>query len=211
MLPDRLHNQHYNYFFDYRNSQDNVFYTGFEQTTSNSIVESEYYVYMGPQLKKVLKKYDNYISEDGQISIVDSKFSKSVRPILWGVGNLLGWILNLLYFCVRNYGLAIIILTIIIKLLLAPLTHKSMKSQAKMTELQPKIKEIQEKYKDKPEVMNQEVMNFYKRQGVNPFGGCFPMLLQMPILLAMYRLLDRMVELQGASFLWINMTTGQGL
>ncbi len=112
--------------------------------------------------------------------------------------------LNIIQKVVRNYGVAIIVLTLLIKLLLAPLTHKSMKSQARMTELQPKVKELQDKYKNQPEIMNREMMNLYKKEGVNPFGGCLPMLLQMPILLAMYRLLDQMVELQGASFLWIN-------
>ncbi len=79
ILPD---SQNYNYFFDYRKSSDNIFYTGFERTTKNSIIKSEYYVYMGPQLRKVLKKYNDYIDEKNNINIVESKFSKSVRPIL---------------------------------------------------------------------------------------------------------------------------------
>ncbi|MBP5706978.1 MAG: YidC/Oxa1 family insertase periplasmic-domain containing protein, partial [Spirochaetales bacterium] len=193
ILPDT---QSYNYFFDYSQAKDNEFYGGFEHITKKSVISADYYVYMGPQLKSVIKKYDNYYS--GDIGISDSQFSKSVRPILWGVGNLMGMFLNLLYKVVRNYGVAIILLTIIIKLLLAPLTHSSMKSQAKMTELQPKVKELQDKYKDNPNQLNQEMMMLYKKAGVNPMGGCLPMLLQMPILIAMYRLLDRMVELKGA-------------
>ena len=199
ILPDT---QSYKYFFDYRGAKFNEFYGGFEHVTKKSQISAEYYVYMGPQLKSVIKKYDNYYKDD--FNITDSAFSKSVRPILWGIGNLMGMFLNLLYKVVRNYGVAIILLTIIIKLLLAPLTHSSMKSQAKMTELQPRVKELQDKYKDNPNQLNQEMMNLYKKAGVNPMCGCLPMLLQMPILLAMYRLLDRMVELKGAQFLWIS-------
>lgn len=199
ILPDT---QSYKYFFDYRGAKSNEFYGGFEHITKKSNISAEYYVYMGPQLKSVIRKYDNYYKDD--INITDSSFSKSVRPILWGIGNLMGMFLNLLYKVVRNYGAAIILLTVIIKLLLAPLTHSAMKSQSKMTELQPKVKELQEKYKDNPNQLNQEMMSLYKKAGVNPMGGCLPMLLQMPILLAMYRLLDRMVELKGARFLWIS-------
>ena len=200
IYPD---NQNYNYFFDYRNSSANSYYMGFERMTQNSVVNSTYYIYLGPRIKSIVKKYDNFFP-NSEFSITDSNLSKIVDSILFGLGDIIGVFLNLIYKGVKNYGLAIIILTIIIKLLMSPLTHFSMSSQEKMSKLQPKIKELQEKYKDKPDILNKETMALYKKEGINPLGGCLPMLLQMPILMAMYQLLDKMVELKGSSFLWIS-------
>jgi YidC/Oxa1 family membrane protein insertase len=101
---------------------------------------------------------------------------------------------------------AIILLTILIKALLWPLTHKSFESTARMQALQPKISELREKYKNNPQKMNQEIGALYKKEGVSPLGGCLPMLLQMPILFAMYTLLSTHFELRSAVFIpgWIN-------
>ncbi len=85
-----------------------------------------------------------------------------------------------------SYGLAIILVTLIIRLLLFPLNRKSLQSTSKMTAIQPKLKELQTKYKNNPEKLQQETMKLYKDAGVNPLGGCLPMLLQWPILIAMY-------------------------
>ncbi|MFA5355203.1 MAG: YidC/Oxa1 family membrane protein insertase [Candidatus Paceibacterota bacterium] len=87
----------------------------------------------------------------------------------------------------RDFGVAVIVLTLIIRFLLYPLMMKSIRSQKIMAELQPKIKEIQEKYKDDKEKQTKEMMDLYKREKFNPFGGCLPLLLQLPILLALYR------------------------
>ncbi|HOJ62813.1 MAG TPA: YidC/Oxa1 family insertase periplasmic-domain containing protein [Spirochaetota bacterium] len=196
MLPDY---QNYNYFFDY--SDIETYSCGFSRITDKSILKSTFYIYNGPKLRSILKKYNNYSNENFEIK--NSNLSKIVQPIMFWIGDGIGFIINIIYKIFRNYGIAIILLTIIIKLLLYPLTHKSMESQEKMTKLQPKLKELQQKYKDNPEALNRETMNLYKKEGVNPFGGCLPLLLQMPILIAMYQLLDRMVELKGAGFLWI--------
>lgn len=107
---------------------------------------------------------------------------------------------------VPSYGLAIIFITIIFKFLLYPLTVKQMKSMRAMQQLQPKLKEIQAKYKDKPEKSQQAIMELYKKHGVNPMAGCFPLLVQMPILIAFYRAL---LNLQysnpaHAGFLWVS-------
>ncbi|MGI5879990.1 MAG: YidC/Oxa1 family membrane protein insertase [Syntrophomonadaceae bacterium] len=106
---------------------------------------------------------------------------------------------------VPNYGLAIILMTIAIKLIMFPLTQKQMKSMRAMQELQPKMKYIQEKYKEDPQIMQTKVMELYKEHGVNPFGGCLPLLIQMPIFIAFYQSLFnfnfRVVE--HARFLWI--------
>ncbi|NLV20939.1 MAG: membrane protein insertase YidC [Syntrophomonadaceae bacterium] len=104
-----------------------------------------------------------------------------------------------------NYGLAIIFMTIAIKLLMFPLTQKQMKSMRAMQEIQPKTKYIQEKYKDDPQVMQQKIMELYKEHGVSPFGGCLPLLIQMPIFIAFYQALFnfKFVNLAHAGFLWI--------
>ncbi len=118
----------------------------------------------------------------------------------------LKWILNLLYKIIPNYGVGIILMTIIIKVILWPLTKKSTASTAKMTALQPQLKELQEKYKDNPQKLNQETANLYKEAGASPLGGCLPMLIQFPILIAMYGLLNKHFELRGAMFIpgWIS-------
>ena len=85
-----------------------------------------------------------------------------------------------------SYGVAIILFTIIIRALLLPLNIKQMKSQLKMNEIQPELKRLQERYKNDPQKANMEVMKLYKERGVNPFAGCLPLLIQMPILLALF-------------------------
>ncbi len=102
---------------------------------------------------------------------------------------------------VHNYGWAIIVLAIFIKIVLYPLTRKSYQSMRAMQSLQPKIASLKEKYKDDPQKLNQETMKLYKREGVNPMGGCLPMLLQMPVLFALFNLFRTTIMLRQASFL----------
>jgi len=106
---------------------------------------------------------------------------------------------------VANYGLAIIIMTIAIKLVLFPITQKQLKSMRRMQEIQPKMKYVQEKYQDDPKLMQAKMMELYKEQGVNPFGGCLPLIIQMPIFIAFYQsLLNFNFKVaEHASFLWI--------
>lgn len=112
-----------------------------------------------------------------------------------------------------NYGLAIIIFTVAIKLILFPLTAAQVKSMRKMQELQPKIKEIQQKYKDNPQKSQQAMMELYQKHGANPFSGCLPLLVQMPILFALFSALRNFfnpklhpayVNLEHSSFFWIS-------
>lgn len=113
--------------------------------------------------------------------------------------------LKWLYSYVKNYGVAIIVLTFLIKMLLFPLMYKSMKSMAKMTKLQPQLNALREKYKDDKEKLNVEMMNFMRANGYNPIGGCLPILLQMPIFFALYRVLFNSMELYQAPFAgWIH-------
>jgi len=109
--------------------------------------------------------------------------------------------LQFLYGIVGNYGWAIIIFSIMIKVVLYPLTRKSYQSMRQMQELQPKISALKEKYKKDPQRLNQETMKLYKQHGVNPMGGCLPMLLQMPVLFALFNLFRTTIMLRQAGFL----------
>lgn len=107
-------------------------------------------------------------------------------------------------FLAGSYALAIIALTVVIKMILWPLQNKATKSMRRMAALSPKMTELREKYKDDPTRMNQELMQLYKDYGVNPFGGCLPMLIQIPIFFGFYSMLRSSVELRNSSFLWVN-------
>lgn len=133
-------------------------------------------------------------------------FSNLLSPI----ENLLQFVLGGLYninsmFGLVSYGYAIILLTIIVKFLLYPLTVKQVKSMKAMQEIAPKMKKIQEKYKDNPQVMQQKVAAMYQEAGVNPLAGCLPLLVQMPILMGMYYSLYNLEypSADAAQFLWL--------
>lgn len=114
------------------------------------------------------------------------------------------WIMNFIYNYIPNYGVAIIILTILSKILLWPLGNKSYKSMAAMKKIQPLMAEIKEKYKDDKKKMNEEMMGLYKTYKVNPLGGCLPMVVQIPVFFALYRMLYEAIELRHAPFFgWI--------
>ena len=126
------------------------------------------------------------------------------------IENLLHFVLETLYSLtdlagVGSYGLAIILLTVIIKMLLYPLTVQQVKSMKAMQELSPKMKKIQEKYKDNPQVMQQKIGALYQEAGVNPLAGCLPLLIQMPILMGMYYALFNFTypSAEAAKFLWL--------
>lgn len=124
---------------------------------------------------------------------------------------LLKWLYNLTDMIgFGSYGLAIILLTVIIKTIIYPLTWKQMKSMRKTVEIQPKLQEIQKKYKNQPEKLNQEMMELYKKHNVNPAGGCLPLLVQLPIFWALYRTLfsfgNYIADPSQAVFLWFNIT-----
>lgn len=114
-------------------------------------------------------------------------------------------LLNFLYGVFRNYGIAIIVLTLILKLVTYPLTYKSMKSMKEMAKLQPQLQKIKEKHKDDKEALNREMLTLMKSHGYNPMAGCLPMLIQMPVFFALYRVLYSSIELYHAPFgFWIH-------
>ena len=106
---------------------------------------------------------------------------------------------------VGNYGIAIIIVTILMRILIFPLTLKQEKSMKKMKEIQPEVDKIREKYKDDPQTLNQKTMEIYKENNVNPMGGCLPILIQMPIFVALYYAFVGNTIPSDATFLWFNL------
>jgi len=158
---------------------------------ANSSVTHKYGIYAGLSDLTILK--DSGIGADNALSY---GFFGSISQLLVSA-------LRFFHRIFRNWGVAIIVLSFFVNMLLFPLTRKSYKSMQEMQILQPKIHKIQEENKSNPQKMQKEIMELYKKHKVNPMGGCLPMLLQMPIFIALYQGLLNSVELRGAKFLWI--------
>ncbi len=151
-------------------------------------------VYVGEKNKQKLVDVDPILRDAADINIL-------IEPIR----DFLIWCLMKINLLFGNFGWSLIIFSILTKIVLMPLTLKSTESMKRLQELSPKIKEIQSKYKDKPEVMNKKVMELYKKEKVNPLSGCLPLLLQMPFFFALYSALINSIDLWQAPFiLWIN-------
>ncbi len=149
--------------------------------------------YIGPKDYKTLDSIDHVLTN----AIEYGWFTFAAKPLF----ALLLWLHGIF----GNWGWSIIALTIIIRVILYPLTYKGMVSMQKIKDVAPKIKELQAKYKGDPQRLNAAVMDTYKKHGANPLGGCLPMLLQIPVFFAIYRVLLNAVELQGAEWaLWID-------
>jgi len=169
-----------------------------------SKVEDSYLFYLGPKTQEILTNYNNGKNDFG-IKDASLHEAASSRGILAPLEKLLKWLLMGFHRIIPNYGIAIIFLTLLIKILFFPLTKKGSEATLRMQALAPKIKELQEKYKGNPQKLNQEMGNFYKQEGYNPLSGCLPMLLQLPIFIAMYQLFNNHFDLRGAEFIpgWI--------
>jgi len=120
------------------------------------------------------------------------------------VSEFLLWSMNSLYALLGNYAAAIIVLTLLIKSILWPVQNKATNEMRKMAALSPKMTEMRDKFKDDPQKLNAETMKLYKEYGVNPFSGCLPMLIQIPIFFGFYSMLGTAIELRNSSFLWVN-------
>ena len=152
----------------------------------------QYAIYFGPRDIGILKPLNLQLEKAVNFGFFDIVS----KPLLW--------VLNFFYGYLHNYGWAIILLTILVKIVFWPLTHKSYKSMKDMQKLQPKMAKIREKHKDNKEKMNQEMMALYKTYKVKPMGGCLPMVIQIPVFFALYSLLGYAIELRHAPFLlWI--------
>lgn len=162
---------------------------------SGNSFQDRFMVYVGPIDYHILKDY-----KIGLENLVDLGW-KIIKPFSLAVL----WILVNLHKVIPNYGLVIIVFTILLKFLFHPLTHKSVTSAAKMQELQPKMAALKEKFKKDSQRMNQEIMKLYKEQGANPLGGCLPLLLQMPVFYGLFIVFRSTIELRGANFIfWLN-------
>ncbi|MDR0641466.1 MAG: membrane protein insertase YidC [Treponema sp.] len=166
-------------------------------------VEDVYRFYLGPKSQEDLQPYttgtNGFMVSEQLVEVANSK------GFLAPLETILKVLLTFFNRIVHNYGVAIILLTLAVKVILFPLTKKGSESTLRMQALAPKIKEIQEKYKDNPQKMNQVMAEFYKKEGYNPLSGCLPMLLQFPIFFAMYNLFNNHFDLRGAMFIpgWI--------
>lgn len=161
------------------------------QSRADGTLVCDYSLYVGPRKMSELRK-------EGRDHLAVMRFgtwSFFCRYLLD--------LLNAIHAVVPSYGLAIIILTILVRLVLYPFTRKSMDSMKKMQELQPKIKELQKKYKDDKRKLQQEQMRLYAEAKVNPLSSCLPMLIQLPVFIALFMVLRTSVELRHESFLWI--------
>jgi YidC/Oxa1 family membrane protein insertase len=166
--------------------------------------EDTYRFYLGPKTQDALVAYNTGNNAFGlkDTQLIDAGNS---RGFLSPLEKALKWVLLFFYKLVPNYGIAIILLTLFVKIVFFPLTKKSSEATLRMQALSPKIKELQDKYKDNPQKMNAEMSEFYKKEGYNPLSGCLPMLLQIPIFFAMYNLFNNHFDLRGAMFIpkWI--------
>jgi YidC/Oxa1 family membrane protein insertase len=153
----------------------------------------KYQLFMGPKSMQELKKVGNDLDK-----LIDfGMFDIIAKPCVW--------LMNVFHGVIPNYGVAIIILTILVKVLLWPLGQKSYKSMSEMKKIQPLMKEIREKHKNDKKKMNEEVMGLYRTYKINPLGGCLPMVVQLPVFFALYRMLYEAIELRHAHFfLWID-------
>ncbi len=149
-------------------------------------------LYVGPKELSNLKRFGEHADE-----VMDFGFFTWVCVLLLPL-------LNFFYGLIPNYGVAILLLTVFVRIVFWPLTHKSTIAMRKMSEIQPLIKDIQKKYKDQPQKIQQETLKIYREHKVNPFSSCLPMLIQIPIFIALFVVLRSAVELRFASFLWIS-------
>ncbi len=154
---------------------------------------SAYTLYFGPRDLDILKDFGKKLDK-----AVDFGWTDIIaKPLLY--------VLHFFNQYIHNFGVSIILLTILVKILFWPLTHKSYKSMKEMQKLQPRLAKIREKYKNNKEQMNKEMMALYKTYKVNPMGGCLPMIIQIPVFFALFRILGNAIELRHAPFmLWIN-------
>jgi len=154
--------------------------------------EFDYRLFFGPKSLSLLKSYGYQLDE----AIYFGWFDIIAKPCVW--------LMNFVYGFIPNYGIAIIIMTLLIKMILWPLGNKSYKSMAEMKKIQPLVAELKEKHKNDKKKINEETMKLYRTYKVNPLGGCLPMVMQIPVFFALYRMLYETIELRHAPFFgWI--------
>lgn len=164
---------------------------GIEVAPGTNLVR-QYTLYVGP--KRLADLSQRPLHQDEVMEV-----GNWLKP----VSKALMWMLNAIHSVIPSYGVAIMLLTLVIRFIFWPLTHKSSQSMKRMAEIQPLVKEIQEKYKKDPQRMQAEMMRIYKENKVNPVSGCLPMFIQIPIFFSLFMVLRSSIELRFAPFLWI--------
>ena len=164
-----------------------------------------YRFYLGPKTQNDLAVYDSSDKNSFKLSGLGLSSVADSSGILAPLEFVMKWCMMIFYKVIPNYGVAIILLTLLVKVLTFPLTKKASEGTIRMQSIAPKIKELQAKYKDNPNKMNVEMAELYKKEGYNPMAGCLPILIQIPIFFAMYNLFNNHFDLRGAMFIpgWI--------
>ena len=197
---------------DYANAQ-----AMFERKAGSQDIQDTYYMYFGPRDEKALKIYNaadkNAWGFGGR---PETKLTMALQSSGWlsWLEAILKWCLETLHKIISNWGICIIILTIVLKIFMFPLSKKQSLSSIKMQELQPKIQAIQKKYANDQQKMQQETSKLYQEAGYNPAAGCLPMIFQFLVIIAMYNLFNNYFEFRGASFIpkWIpDLTEGDSV
>ena len=173
--------------------------TSIVSTVVNYGIDDTYRIYMGPLDHSILSDYNNGLD---QLVMNHGWYERTFRPISLFILK----VFKFFQLFIPNYGLVIILFSILVKIVVYPLTKKSYKSMKEMSRVQPLLAELKEKYKSDPQRMNKETMKLYKEHGINPMGGCLPMLLQLPLLAALFIVFRSTIQLRGASFIpgWID-------
>lgn len=196
LLPDRPRNAKAGY-RPIEVAQTGVMTVGFEpvELPPGQSVEHEFHGYVGP------KRAADLATVSPSLELTINRGYAFVQPLT----RFFEWALHACYTIVPNYGLAIILLTLLVRLVTAPIMSKQVKSMERMRAVHPMLKEIQEKYADDRQKQSEEMMALYKREGVNPLGGCLPMLLQFPVFIGLFFALQSSFDLRHAGFVfWIN-------
>ena len=172
---------------------------------TSPVTTDKFRFYLGPMKKEVLSVYNDPSRNKFRSADLHADEVVTTSPLIGWLATLLKYVLDFFFLLIPNYGVAIILLTLVTKLVFLPLTFSSSESMAKMAALNPKMQEIRTRLKDKPQQMNQEIAALYKKEKVNPLSGCLPLLLQMPVFFALYNLLNNYFELRGHGFIpgWI--------
>ena len=202
--PEKMDNSYYSTLINEENNYSNAQAICVRKPFSED-VEDSYYMYYGPREEKALKIFN--VAENNSWKLSGLKLNECLNSNGWlgWLETILKWFMEVINKFVHNWGVSIIIMTILIKLLMFPFTKKQSLGTLKMQEIQPKIQAIQAKYKDNQQKLQQEMAKIYKDNGYNPMSGCLPMLVQFLILFAMYNLFNNYFEFRGSSFIpnWI--------
>lgn len=215
VIPEEADKMLYTYFSSEKNGENiNSQAILVRKPFKGTDIKDSYYFYFGPRNEKELSRYNS--AENNEWKLSDKRLTDSLQSsgFLSPLEAILKWCLEKIYLIVPNWGASIIVMTLLLRLALFPVTKNQSMSSLKMQELSPEVKRIQEKYKNDPQKQQMALAALYKEKGYNPMSGCLPMIVQFLIIFAMYNLFNNYFEFRGASFIpgWIDdLSTGDKL